>query len=501
MTLDRLPIIDLGVLIAYLAATFGMGCWFGYRKLSSDDFMAGGRALPGWAVGLSMFGSFVSSISFLANPGKSFATNWNAFVFSLATPIAAAIAVHWFVPFYRRTGEISAYEHLEHRFGPWARLYALFCYLLTQMSRTAVVIYLLALAVSPLTGWSVTSIVLLTGLLMSVYSIFGGIEAAVWIGVVQSLLLLLAPLLCIVVLLAMIPGGLTNVIQTASASHKFSLGSASTAFDEPTFWVVLLYGLTINLGIFGVDQSYVQRYISTPDERQAKRSVWIAAVLYVPTAALFFFIGTALFALDTVRPELFPATLDVQRTPDAVFPYFIAHYLPVGMSGLVVASIFAASMDSSLSSMATLTLCDIYTRYVRPQAGERESMWVLRMSTLFWGILSTATALTLIHSTSALDMRWQFAGVFSGGVLGLFLLGLLSTRADNAVAITATSAGLLVIAWMTISPTPYWPAPLANLSCPFHGFLVTVLGTSTILMVGLALAFARRMPHVNTFEE
>jgi SSS family solute:Na+ symporter len=488
---DRLPFIDLTVLTVYLFATVGLGCWFGFRKPSTSDFMTGGRSLPGWAVGLSMFGSYVSSISFLANPGKSFATNWNAFVFTLATPVAALVAVRWFVPFYRRSGEVSAYEHLERRFGPWARTYALICFLLTQMSRTAAIVYLLALAVSPLTGWSVTTVILLTGVLMIVYSIFGGIESVVWIGVVQSVVLLAGPLICIVVLLWLIPGGLAGVMQIATDSHKFSLGSLSLSLHEPTFWIVLMYGVTINLGNFGVDQSYVQRYITTPDVGQAKCSVWIAALLYVPTAGMFFFIGTALFALYSLRPELFSPSLDVGRRPDDVLPYFIAHQLPVGMSGLVVAAIFAASMDSSLSSMATLTLSDVYQRYVRPRCGEREAMWVLRSSTLFWGIASTATALMMIHSISALDARWQLAGIFSGGVLGLFLLGLISHRADNASAIIATLAGVLVIAWMTLSPTPYWPAPLASLKSPFHGFLVTVLGTLTILIVGLALALVR----------
>jgi len=265
------------------------------------------------------------------------------------------------------------------------------------------------------------------------------------------------------------------------------------SLDEPTFWVVLLYGVTLNLGIFGVDQSFVQRYISTPNVRQAKRSVWVAAVLFVPTAGLFFFIGTALYALYSARPELFPTGLDVHERLDEVFPSFIAHQLPVGMSGLVVAAIFAASLDSSLSSMATLTLSDVYKRYFRPRAGERESMWVLRTSTLMWGVLSAAVALAMIHSTSALDVRWHLAGIFSGGVLGLFLLGLLSRRADNAAAIVATVAGVLVIAWMSLSPTPLWPARCAWLRSPFHGFLVTVVGTLLILTVGIGLTLARRL--------
>jgi len=485
---DRLPVVDLVVLASYLLFTVGLGCWFGFRKPDTDTFMVGGRSLPGWAVGLSMFGSYVSSISFLANPGKSFATNWNAFVFSLATPIAALVAARWFVPFYRSSSDVSAYEHLERRFGAWARTYAVVCYLLTQLSRTAAVVYLLGLAVSPLTGWSVTTVILLTGSIMILYSIFGGIEAVVWIGVLQSAVLLLGPLFCLLVLFALIPGGLAGVVQTAVDADKFNLGSFSLSLDEPTFWVVLLYGVTFNLGIFGVDQSYVQRYISTPDIRQAKRSVWIAALLYVPTAALFFFIGTALFVLYRSRPELFPAALDASARPDEVFPCFIARQLPLGMSGLVVAAIFASSMDSSLSSMATLTLSDVYKRYIRRQAGERESMWVLQTSTLGWGIMSTALAMTMIHSTSALDVRWELAGIFSGGVLGLFLLGLLCRRADNAVAVLATSTGVLVIAWMSLSRTPIWPDLLKDIRSPFHGFLVTVVGTLTILIAGTALA-------------
>ena len=128
---ERLSYIDLAILVGYLAVTVGFACWFGFRRTTTSSFLTGGRLLPGWAVGLSMFGSYVSSISFLGNPGKSFASNWNAFVFSLATPIAAFVAVRWFVPSYRSSGGVSAYEHLERRSGPWARTYAVICFLLT----------------------------------------------------------------------------------------------------------------------------------------------------------------------------------------------------------------------------------------------------------------------------------------------------------------------------------------------------------------------------------
>ena len=487
--MDKLPVIDLAVLVVFLIGTVGLGCSFALRKRNSDQFMAGRRSLPGWAVGLSMFGSYVSSISFLANPSKSFASNWNPFVFSLATPLAALVAVVWFVPFYRRLGNISAYEHLERRFGAWARTYAVGCFLLTQTARMGTVVYLLALAVSPLTGWDVTTLILLTGSLMIVCTIFGGMEATVWIGVVQSLVLIAGPLICMAVLIVQMPAGLPGIVQTGAEAGKFSLGSYSWSLDEPTFWVVLAYGLAINLGNFGIDQSYVQRYLTTPTDAEAKRSVWLTAGLYVPVAAFFFLIGTGLFALYSARPELFSG-IDAPQQPDKVFPYFIAHQLPLGMSGLVVAAIFAASLDSSLGSMATLTLCDLYKRYLRPQASDQDSLHVLRASTLIWGLLGMHAALAMIRVKHALDVWWELAGIFSGGMLGLFLLGLISKRASRGPALLAVFVGLLVIVWMSLSPKDYWPALLDGFRSPMHAFLVPVVGTLTILCVGLLATWA-----------
>jgi SSS family solute:Na+ symporter len=479
-----LPAIDLLVLLVYLAATVGLGLWFAFRRRSTSEFMTGGHALPGWAVGLSMFGSYVSSISFLANPGKALASNWNAFVFSLATPIAALVAVRWFVPFYRRAGNVSAYEHLERRFGPWARTYAVACFLLTQMARTGTILFLLALAVKFMLGWDVRLVIVLTGAVMILNTVFGGIKAAVWIGVLQSVVLLAGPVVCLVALLVLVPGGFGKIVHVANDADKFSLGSFGASVSQPTFWVTLMMGLAINLGNFGVDQSYVQRYVSTATDREAKHSVLITAILYVPVAAFFFFIGTTLFVLQRARPELFK--VDFAARPDDVFPYFISHLLPVGLGGLVIAGIFAAAMDSTLSNMATLTLCDLYKRYFRPDAGERESMRILSLSTLGWGVLSIVVALAMINARSVLDVWWELASLFSGGMLGLFLLGLISRQHHkSAGGLVAVTVGIVVILWMSISRTSVWPASLSAIRSPFHPFLITVVGTLTILVVGL----------------
>jgi len=479
-----LPVLDLLVLVVYLAAMVAMGVWFGRKNTTPDQFMKAGGAIPGWAVGLSIFGTYVSSISFLALPGKAFAANWNAMVFSLAIPVVAWVAVKWYVPFYRRSGEISAYEHLEHRFGPWARTYATACYLLTQLGRMGTIMYLLALALQPLIGWSIPTLIVLTGAIVIVYTLIGGMEAVIWTDVVQAIVFIVGALACVALLWLGLPQGPGQLFEIAARQNKFSLGSYDLNFGLATVWVVLLNSIFINLQNFGIDQSYVQRYSTAASEREAAKSVWVGALLYVPISAVFFLIGTLLFAYYTARPELLPAGV----TGDAVFPHFIVTGLPVGLAGLVIASIFAAAQStiaSSINSSATLFLCDLYKRYLRPKADDRESMSVLRVATVGFGLAGTAMGFAMMGVASALDAWWAVASISSGGMLGLFLLGLIS-RASNAAAATGTVVGFLVIVWMTISAK--WPAALGQWSSPFHSFMITVVGTMAILLVGLLVS-------------
>lgn len=470
--------LDLLILLGYLFAVVGYGCWFVVRSRTSEHFMSAGRALPGWAVGLSIFGSYVSSISFLAHPGKTYAENWNPFVFALSLPLATWIAVRWFVPFYRRAGEVSAYHHLEQRFGPWARTYAVVCYLLMQLARLGTILYLLALALRPVVGWDLWVLIVVIGVLVTIYPLLGGTEAVIWTGVVQAVVMAAGPVVCIVLLLTGMPEGPGQIFAIAAEHSKFSLGSWAPSFASSTVWVVLLYGLFTNLQNFGIDQTYVQRFITAKSDRDAERSVWMGGLLFIPINAMFLFIGVALFAFYQAQPGLLPTG----TRPDEVFPHFITHQLPVGMTGFVLAALCSAAMDSNLNCCATLVLCDLYRRYLRPQASESESMRVLRATTLVMGALSVLAALAMIHVKSALDAWWQLAGIFSGGMLGLFLLGLCYRRATGRGAAIGAVAGVLVITWMTFSPKLTRLPDL--LRSPFHGFMPIVIGTLTIIVVG-----------------
>ena len=439
----NLPVIDIVVLVVYLVGTVAFGCWFLRRSRTPEGFTAAGGSLPGIVVGLSIFGTFVSSISFLAYPGKAFVGNWNAFVFSLSLPIAAYVAVTWFVPYYRNSGAISAYHNLEVRFGVWARLYASCCYLLTQIARMGSVMLLLAIALNHVLDWNIVSIILLLGGLTTLYTMVGGIEGVIWTDALQSLVLIVGAIACVIIIPLDMPEGPGQVFTIAIEHAKFSLGSFGPSLAEKTFWVILIYGLVMNLQNFGIDQNFVQRYLTADSMREAKKSVWFGALLYIPISAFFLFIGTALFAYCEAHPDFLPTTIQEQITAekpdgDGVFPYFIVHKLPVGMRGLLIAAVFAAAMStlsSSLNCSATLTVEDFYKRFFAPKADGKRVMTVLYAATAVFGVLGTGMGLLMMQVEGVLDAWWTLSGIFGGGMLGIFLLGILSRHVRNVAAI------------------------------------------------------------------
>ncbi len=480
--------LDWIVLAVYFVGTMSIGFYFWIRQKSRsmEGFTVASRSLPGWVCGLSIFATFLSSISFLALPGKSFSADWSPFVFSLSLPLAAWIAVTWFVPYYRKSNEISAYAHLEHRFGAWARVYASFFYLLTQLARMGAVMYLMGLPLNILLGWDIRTIIMVTGVSVTIYALVGGIVAVIWADALQAIVLMVGAVGCIIIILLDMPEGVGQVMTVAMEHHKFSFGGFGVSLVDETFWMILAYGLFINLQNFGIDQNFVQRYIASSSDREARKSLWFGALLYVPVSAVFFFIGTLLFVFYTNHPEDLDevrhnvamqqlrsesietgtpgyeaklAATSAELTPaqigDKVFPHFIGKHLPAGMTGLLIAAVFAAAMSTistSLNSSATLLMNDYYKRFFNPDATERQSMRVLYASTIVWGVLGTGAAMGLVSlSENVLDIWWDLSSIFSGGILGLFLLGMIS-RVKSPAAVTGVLVGALVIAWMVFSP-------------------------------------------------
>ena len=466
-------IIDIIVFLLFTGGVVAFGCSFFKKKGTSEEFTSAGRSLPGWVVGMSIFATYVSSISYLGYPGKAFSGDWNAFVFSLSIPIASYFAARYFVPFYRSQDSISAYSFLENRFGPWARIYASSCYLLTQIARTGSILYLLALPMNVLLGWNIQTIIIVTSVAIVLYSMLGGMKAVIWTEAIQGIILIGGALVCMFILLFDMPEGPAQTFSIAMEDGKFSLGSFGSSLSESTFWVCLIYGVFTNLQNYGIDQSYVQRYHTAKNEKEAKFSALFGGYLFIPVSAVFFMIGTGLYAFYKVHPGILPDGVGA----DYVFPFFIVNELPVGLTGLLIASIFAAGMSTiatSVTSSSTIILTDYYQRF-RKHAGNRERMLVLKLSSVGVGVAGILVAFAFMSVQSALDAWWALASIFSGGMLGLFLLGYISRKARNFDAVLGVVCGVIPVCWIVISPF-------------VHANLAIVFGTLLIFLVGFLSA-------------
>ena len=475
---------DYIVFFVYLTGVTLFGITFFRKSKTATQFTLGNQSIPAWVVMMSIFATYVSSISYLALPGSAFLSDWNAFVFSLSIPVAALVAVKFFVPLYRRINSPSAYTFLEQRFGPWARIYASASYFLTQLMRIGTILYLLSLTVHTIFGWDLRVVIIVTGLVVMVYSTLGGLQAVVWTDAIQGIILIGGAVATVIVILGGMPEGAGQVFTIAAENNKFSLGSFDISLSGQTFWVVLVYGLFINLQNFGIDQNYVQRYIAARTDSDAKRAAFSGGMLYIPVSLLFLFIGTSLFAFYNSGAAELPARFYDQGMGDGVFPYFIVNQLPPGITGLLISSIFAAGMSTistSYNSSATVFLTDYYQRFFKKEASDRQAMKVLYLSSLVISICGILIAIAMINVKSVLDTWWKLASVFSGGMLGLFLLGITTRKKNTAGAITGVLAGIAVILWISLSGV----ASASRGETPtFHTYLSIVFGTSAIFLIG-----------------
>ncbi|MDR0418835.1 MAG: sodium:solute symporter [Prevotellaceae bacterium] len=489
--------LDYVVFFVFVVGVVLFGCSFYFKTKSADAFTKASGNMPAWVVGMSIFATYISSISFLGIPGNAYATNWNSFVFSLSIPLASWMAAKFFVPLYRSINSVSAYAYLEQRFGYWARAYSAICYLLTQLARTGSILYLMALPLSRMFGWDVSTIIIFTGAAVVLYSMLGGITAVLWTDAIQGIILIAGAVACALILTFSMPEGPGQLFKIAIDNDKFSLGSFGDSLSEPTFWVVLVYGIFINLQNYGIDQNYIQRYMTARSEKSAKSSALFGGLLYLPVSAIFFYIGTALFSYYTARPDLLPAGTPI----DGVFPHFIINGLPVGITGFLIAAIFAAGMSTvstSINSSATVLLTDFFGRFAKKEMTNKKRMTILYSCSLLLGLFGVIFGLAMMKVQSALDAWWSLASIFSGGMLGLFLLGYLVKRVKSAYAGVAVAVGVLVIAWMSLSPIYFTSENLLQFRSPFHSYLTIVFGTTAIFLVGFLLTtiFNRKKKNV-----
>ena len=517
--MQTLPVIDIIVILIYLVAMVYVGYFFSRKNKSQDQFTKASGHIPGWAIGLSIYATFLSSNTFLGVPGKAFGSNWNAFAFSLSMPLAAWVAVKYFIPFYRRTGEISAYTNLEKRFGPWARTYAVVCFILTQIARMGSIFFGLSLTLQALTGYDMKMIMLIVGICIILYTVMGGIEAVIWTEVVQGILKTVGAIIIVYLVVSNVDGGFGKIWSIGEENGKFSLGDLAPDFTSSSFWVVLLYGFFMNLNNFGMDQNYVQRYHTATSQKEASKSIWLCVWIYIPASLLFFVIGSCLYAYYQLNPELLEpvriqtaierlgagatdqqvaalaATLQPSDFGDKVMPNFMVTMIPAGLLGLIISAILSAGMStisSGMNASATVFAEDVYKRYINRNVSEKQGLRLLHAGTVVFGLLGMIAGVLMIGVKSVLDIWWQLSGIFAGGMLGLFLLGIVSKRTGNHAALIATITGILVILWMTFSYL--LPDSYASLRNPLHANMIMVIGTLVIFLVGLLFTRNKKAP-------
>ena len=425
--------LNYTILGLYLGILVLIGFWVSKKQHNVSDFFKAGGRVPWWAAGISVFGTQLSAITFMAIPSKTFATDWTLFFLLMTIIMVSPLIIAWFLPFYRRMNLTTAYEYLEMRYNSTVRIMGSSIYIILQLGRLGIVLLLPSLALSTVTGIEVELCILLMGILSIVYTVLGGIEAVIWTDVIQVGVLLGGALICLI--LMFFTGNISwlDIKTLAIESGKTQFFDWSLDFSGTAIWVVLLGGLASNIVQYGSDQTVIQRYLTTKDEKTAAKGITAGAWMALPSALIFFSIGTALYLFYLKNPqELSPV---VQNT-DSIFPGYIVTQLPDGVSGLLIAAVFAAAMsslDSSMNSVATVITTDFYQQIRLKKLLPINELGFARTVTIIIGSIGTALAVWMANMgiPSLWDQFNMLIGLFAGGLGGIFLVGILSSSVNG----------------------------------------------------------------------
>ena len=439
---------NFSVLLVYLIGMIAVGVYFMYRNKNTDDFFRGGQRIPAWAAGLSIFATLLSSITFIAVPAKVYISDWTFITLNLIViPIIPFIFL-CIVPYFRKIDATSAYEYLEKRFNVFIRLFASFSFVLFQIGRMAIVMFLPALALSTMTSMSVPTCILLTGILTVIYCTMGGLEAVVWTDAIQTLVLLGGALYCLFVMINSLNGGFSEFISIANAGAKFhaiNWDFSKTSIYTTAFWVMVIGGVGQTLVPFVSDQAIVQRYMVVSDTKKVRNSFITSTIAGTIATVIFFSIGTALYVFYKAHPQ----NLDPTYQNDAIFPLFISYQLPAGLGGIVIAGIYAAAQSTvsgSVHSISTVVVTDFAKRFSMLKT-EKGYLNLARFCTFLFGTLGTILA--LIFASADIKSLWEsfieVLGLLCGPMCGLFLLGMFTKRVGGISAIIGAVSGVVIL--------------------------------------------------------
>ncbi|MBD9479230.1 sodium:solute symporter [Pseudoxanthomonas sp. PXM02] len=472
--------LDWLVIVVYLAAMVGIGLYFYLqeKRASTADFFVGGRSIPFWAAGVSLYATNTSSISFIAIPAKAFETNWQYLTNNLIAVLGLVFVAIWIVPLLRRLDLMSVFSYLEKRFHPAIRMLAsALCIAMQIGSRMSVILFLPALAIATITGLDVVWSILIMGVFTIVYTTLGGMKAVIWTDFVQVFVMFGGAIFAIGFIIYHLNGGVPEFLQVAMAENKTQLFDFSFDLTKATVWGFIFLVVFDVVLTFPKDQVLMQRVLSTKSDKEAGRSIWTFAAIMIPGGFFFYAIGTALYVYYQSHPERMNPLLPI----DATFPLFIAAELPAGVTGLIIAGIFAAAMStlsSIINSVSTLASVDFYEKLAKNPTPKKSVLFAEIMGVLV-GLAGIAIALVLsrydIHSL--FDVSIELAGLLGGGFAGAYTLGMFTRRANSqGVAIgIGSSIVLTLLIWSMDLVHPYFYLAISILLCIVIGYAASWL--------------------------
>jgi solute:Na+ symporter, SSS family len=464
--------IDLTVIVVYIAGCTVLGAWLGSRSQGLKGYFLGESNIPAWAIMISIVATETSTATFLSVPGVAYRGDFAFLQLSFGYVLGRFVVATVLLPAYFRGQIFTAYQLLQDRFGGPTRTTASILFLIARSLGDGLRLFLAATVLQHLAGWSTAGAIVTVAAITVFYTFLGGMKAVIWTDVIQFSVYIVGALVALAILAAKLPGGWPALIQSADAAGKFRLLDFSFDLTRPyTFWAGLIGGMVLNTATHGADQMMVQRYLSARSQRQAAMALVASGFVIVTQFALFLLIGVSLW----VFYQVFPPSTPMSSSKDDVFPYFIVHYLPTGVLGLVIAAIFSATMGTlagSLNSSASSIVNDLY----RPFTGrndERHLMRVSRAMTVLWGGVLMAVAFGASYlKDNVVNNALTIAGLVSGILLGLFLLGILTSRVGQSAALVGVLAGLSTVTFAKFG---------TSLAFPWFA----LVGSSTVFAVGL----------------
>ena len=438
------------VLAFYLLAMLGMGFYFMRKESGADDFFKGGGRIPWWAAGISIYATMLSAITYMTIPAKAYTTDWTYYPMLWMILLISFPVIKYYLPYFRKLNVTSAYEVLEQRFNLATRLLASFLFCVFMVVRMAMVLYLPSLALTAVTGIDIYLCIVLMGLITIIYCTMGGVEAVIWGDVVQGLILVGGAIFAVIYLAVNTEGGVMGCIDIALENDKLRLFDWSNSWSQATWWVIIIGGLANNLISYTSDQTVIQRFMTTPDEKSAARGILVNGVMSVFVSVAFYMIGTGLYTFYKTHPTELDVTMGQS---DAIFPFFMMSQMPAGIAGMLIAAIFAATMStisSNINSVSTAFSIDFWKRF-RPSTTDHQLLGVARWSSMLSGLIGLVLALFMAtwNVQSFLDFFNSALGLLTSGLGGLFFMAVFMKRVKGYAALIGFVAGEAVVFWMS----------------------------------------------------